>query len=127
MTSGIYDDMLSGFNNGSFPIFSLLLKIFFFSVNWSLKQSNKTQEASNSGFTLKLLKNYSLKNKYNLTLCQSHLHNTSETFVHHNFFFWIRSKHFESFFNNSELPYKRIPKPRMVIVKFHSVSQHRAL
>lgn len=31
-TSGIYDDKLSGFNNGCFPIFSLLLKMFFFQL-----------------------------------------------------------------------------------------------
>ncbi len=32
MTTGIYDDLLSGFNNGCFPIFSLLLKMLFFQL-----------------------------------------------------------------------------------------------
>ncbi len=67
-----------------------------------------------------------LKNKYDLTLCQSRLHTADETFVHHKkirkglifCIFRICSKHFERCFDNSEPPYKRTPKSRMAIVKF---------
>ncbi len=70
-----------------------------------------------------------LKYKYDLTLCQSRLHTASDTFVRHQKIririFRICSKHFERCFDNSEPPYKRTPKSRMV--KFiHFVSQHKA-
>ncbi len=64
----------------------------------------------------KLVHNFpTLKNKYDL-MCQSRLH----TFVHRKkksdwvfCVFLIRSKHFETCFDNSEPPYKRPPKSRM--------------
>ncbi len=74
-----------------------------------------------------------LKNKYNLTLCQSCLHTASKIFVRHKknwigltFFsvFRIRSKHFERCFDSLEPPYKQTPKSRIAIVKF---IQHKAL
>lgn len=86
-------------------------------------------ESENSG------RNFcTLKNKYDLTLCQSHLHTASKIFVCHKkkfryifSIFHIRSKHFERCFDSSEPPYKRTPKSRMAIVKFTLVSQHKAL
>ncbi len=39
-----------------------------------------------------------LKNKYDLTLCQSRLHTVSETFVRHNFFFKMRPGSISSVF-----------------------------
>ncbi len=76
-----------------------------------------------------------LKNKYDLTFCQSRLHTASEMFVHHKKIwigfdfcvFRIRGKHFERCFDSSEPPYKQMPKLRMAIVKFiHFISQHKA-
>ncbi len=128
MTTGIYDDLLSGFNNGCFPIFSLLLKMLFFQL---VEVSNKVIShkrpvtvvliwscvdraiyqlfSHNIAWILYILYWYylyiaylllihriwikaivnwvwnfrTLKNKYNLTLCQSRLHTASETFVRH--------------------------------------------
>ncbi len=76
-----------------------------------------------------------LKNKYDLTLCQSRLHIAFSIFISHNFFwmglifefFCISSKHFERCFDSSEPPYKQTPQSRMAIVKFiHFISQHKA-
>ncbi len=79
---------------------------------------------------------HTLKNKYDLTLCQSRLHTASEIFIRHKknsdrvrFFciFRIRGKHFERCFDSLEPPYKRTPKSRMAIIKFIHFSQHKAL
>jgi len=72
-----------------------------------------------------------LKNKYDLTLCQSRFHTASETFVSHKkkfgtgsifCVFRIRGTHFERCFDNSEPPYKRTPKSRMPSDKLSSSS-----
>ncbi len=64
-----------------------------------------------------------LKNKYDLTLCQSRLHTASEIFVRHkqirigfDFFplFASVASILRGFFDSSEPPYKRTPKSRMV-------------
>ncbi len=113
-------------SNFLFPIF---LYYDFFSLLWKLGSLLWKIDTCNLKTIAHWVRNYhSLKNKCELTLCQSRLHTASETFVRH------KKNYIEFFasvvsvfrcFDNSEPPYKRIPKSRMAIVKFiHFISQH---
>ncbi len=64
------------------------------------------------------------------THCLRNFHPSLKIWIRFNFlhFFCIRSKHFETCFDNSEPRYKRTSKSRMASDKsIHFVSQHKAL
>ncbi len=72
----------------------LVQKRFFVMLVESLFTSQKHPIMS-LGLKVRVRNSRKLKNKYDLTLCQSRLHTASETFVRHNFLDQVR---FSAFF-----------------------------